>query len=155
MDVKPQRKIDFPVDRDDFEKRFRVNLETGCWEWKRIKNPKLYGQYKGFPAHRVAWLIYRGDDPQGSYVLHQCDNRRCVNPSHLYLGTQSDNLGDMWKRRRRLNNAGTAKHSWEMINEIRRLYQTGNYSQAELARRFGINRSMVFKIVNNQIWKTE
>ncbi len=148
--MKPQRKLPPTLDTSDFSGRFTINDTTKCWNWNTRKG---YGSYKGFPAHRVAWLIYRGCDPIGNYVLHTCDNRRCVNPDHLYLGTQSDNLHDMWSRGRRKHNGGAAKHGWKKVNQIRDLHATGRYSLAALGREFGMNRSMIYKIVNNHIWK--
>ncbi len=151
--MKPQREFPKNLDTTDFPTHYTENKITGCWNWNTPNKQRGYGNYKRLPAHRVAWFIFRGVDPIGSYVLHTCDNRRCVNPDHLYLGTQSDNMRDMWERKRRKYNNGRAKHGWPKVNQIRELYATGKYSLAELGREFGMNRSLVYKIVNNHIWK--
>lgn len=151
--MKPQKELPPSLDTSDFPNRYTVNDITNCWNWNTPNKQRGYGSYRGFPAHRVAWLIFHGCDPIGNYVLHTCDNRRCVNPAHLYLGTQSDNLRDMWGRGRRKYNKGRAKHGWAKVNHIRDLYATGKFSLAELGREFKMNRSMIYKIVNNQIWK--
>ena len=150
--MKPQRKLTFEIDVTDFWTHVKKNLVSGCWEWQGAKG-RGYGHFKGHPAHRVSWKIHKDQDPQGFYVLHTCDNRCCVNPNHLYLGTQSDNMRDMWQRERRKYNNGTAKHGWETVTVIRDLYATGRYSFAQLGREFKMNRSLVYKIVNNHIWK--
>lgn len=78
---------------------------NGCWEWQKSKNLKGYGcfSYKGQPmsAHRVAWLLFKGDIPKNQCILHKCDNPSCINPDHLWRGTQSENMQDMIKKGRR------------------------------------------------------
>jgi hypothetical protein len=85
----------------DVEMRFwdKVRIGDGCWEWQASKRATGYGQfaYLGKPsvkAHRVAWMLNRGLIPDGVCVLHRCDNPGCVRPSHLFLGTQEDNIRD-------------------------------------------------------------
>ena len=76
-----------------------------CWEWKAsVNSVHGYGQigYQGsmLRAHRVAWMLVRGPIPKGLCVLHKCDNRKCVNPYHLWLGTLKDNTQDMMRKGR-------------------------------------------------------
>lgn len=77
---------------------------TQCWHWVGLNNGKGYGRmtYQGRQqvAHRLAWKAWRGEIPEGMSVLHKCDNRACVNPDHLWLGTYSDNMKDCWSKGR-------------------------------------------------------
>lgn len=88
-----------------FYKKIKI-VETGCWEWTaaRYNNKHMYGSFrynsKKTLAHRASYLIYNGDIPEGLLVCHTCDNEKCVNPGHLFLGTQSDNMQDMLSKNR-------------------------------------------------------
>lgn len=97
------------------EERFWTKVDikhpNDCWEWKAFKGKDNYGwfHYKtgSETAHRVAYILTYGPIPQGLYVLHNCDNTRCVNPYHLKLGTQADNVKDMKDRNRFYNSNKT------------------------------------------------
>lgn len=81
-----------------FERKWTPEPNTGCWLWLGGTQKAGYGFFKyagEVTAHRSAWRLYRGDIPYGLHVLHRCDVRQCVNPEHLFLGTQSDNMKDM------------------------------------------------------------
>lgn len=90
-------------------KRFNVKFiksENGCWNWIAATRGKTgYGafKYKGktVDSHRVSFLFYNGEIPDGLLVSHTCDNRLCVNPNHLFLGTHKDNYDDMVNKGRR------------------------------------------------------
>lgn len=85
-------------------KDYNINIETGCWEWNRAMSGTGYGQKwysgKAWNVHRLSWTIYNGAIPEGLYVCHSCDNRKCMNPGHLWVGTQGDNLRDMYAKGR-------------------------------------------------------
>lgn len=85
---------------------------TDCWHWLGPLNGLGYGRmtYQGRMqvVHRLAWLAWNGEIPAGMSVLHKCDNRCCINPDHLWLGTYSDNLKDCWDKGRHPGNRGRA-----------------------------------------------
>ena len=84
---------------------------TGCWLWTSAKNNNGYGQFwlegKGRRATWVSYNLYRGKVPLNNMLCHKCDNPSCVNPDHLYLGTNASNMVDMWSRRRRVGRRPT------------------------------------------------
>ena len=114
-----------------------------CWEWKGEKSPQGYGITMAGgrleTAPRLTWQFFFGDIPKGQSVLHRCDNPSCVNPYHLFLGTQQDNIQDSYKKGR-----GThQKLSWIEVRQIRELYPTGKFSQSVLAEMFGVTQGNI------------
>jgi hypothetical protein len=90
---------------DEFMKSGLVEIDdsTGCFIWNKTKFGNGYGRYKyNKRAHRVAWEIVNGPIPNGLLVLHHCDVRACVNPEHLFIGTQLDNMRDMISKGRKV-----------------------------------------------------
>src|SRR6185369_2192030 len=88
-----------------FEQLYIPVPEAGCWLWLGTIKAKGYGGFtvvKGESqrAHRVSWIITHGKIPEGMCVLHKCDTRSCVNPDHLFLGTNDDNVKDRGKKDR-------------------------------------------------------
>lgn len=90
----------------------KVERTENCWEWRAsVFLQTGYGQFAlsstvPVNAHRMAWELHNGPIPVGAYVLHQCDNRRCVRPEHLFLGTQKDNMVDMSMKGRHVGTRG-------------------------------------------------
>lgn len=165
---------DHRLDRRPVSERFWEKVAqrgaSECWPW-------LAGTVRGYGylqrggrrggrvlAHRLSWEIHRGPVPDGLLVLHACDNPPCVNPAHLFLGTQGDNHADMTAKGRgystfrehpeitRGEANNHAKLNADQVREIRRLAAAG-WSRPSIARRFGVTRQNVRCIVTGQTWR--
>lgn len=135
-----------------------VDEVTGCHVWQRKLGYRGYGSLtidgKRTAAHRVAYEIHVGPIPDGMYVCHTCDNRACVNPAHLFLGTHNDNREDMVQKGRHAR--GSRHHRSKLteaeVLEIRQRYAAGAL-QNELCVKFGVANSVISRIVNRLIWR--
>jgi hypothetical protein len=133
-------------------KRFwdKVQVTKGCWTWLACKNSNGYGTFtayrKTYGAHRFSYELHFGEIPKGMCVLHSCDNRLCVNPGHLFIGTHSDNHNDMYAKKRCSRageNNGRAKLSNKQIKEIQEEYSSKGTYQEVLASKFKVSASTV------------
>ena len=144
----------------------RGSSEDDCWFWTGALSRKGYGWFKLDPqeepisAHRAAWLLLVGPIPDGMFVCHHCDNRQCVNPDHLFIGTCADNIHDMWAKGRASQNGKkgeqhyNAKFTNEQVQEIRCHYQQGTESISSIARRYGVNQSCISKMIGRKSWNS-
>lgn len=137
-----------------------VRPGTGCWEWIGSGRSQRYGAFKyqgrAIKAHRFSWILANGAIPDGMHVLHRCDHTKCVNPSHLFIGTHKDNMSDRDAKGRgnqpRGARSGHAKLTNENVVEIRRLYTRGSIRQIDLAQRFNIHQTGISKIILGKSW---
>lgn len=116
-------------------------LGEGCWRWKGNHNQAGYGQFrvgrKGpvMSAHRVSWAIHNGPIPASLIIMHSCDNPWCVNPAHLSVGTQKDNMADCLAKGRRAKRYGphtrVRKLTDDQVRSIRADPRTGWVVAAE------------------------
>ncbi len=127
----------------------RVTRGAGCWEWQRgLKGyGQLWFQGKKWYAQRFAYTLLKGPIPAGNHVCHTCDNPRCVKPSHLWLGSQKENMRDMGRKGR----TNTQKVSLSQRQEIRERYARGGILQRELAAEYGVSKNNISSIVNYRI----
>ncbi len=138
------------VNSQSAAERFRNKIEvmeSGCHEWRSTMHRDGYGKFwlgKPIQAHRASWLIFRGPIPADRHVCHTCDNRKCVNPDHLYLGTPSENVRDKVKRYPGL--WGRMKYGPAHHAEVKRLRQSGLTQQA-IAAQVGMDQTTVSRIV--------
>ena len=176
--------------KQTLEQRFwpKVQKSDGCWLWTGSKDARGYGRLKNprtgatpLKAHRVSWEVHFGPIPDELWVLHSCDNPPCVNPAHLFLGTQADNMRDMVQKGRqgslvhperlargdrhgsrlhpeRLNpprgeRHRSAKLTWAQVAEIRRLYAAGYITQQQLADQFGVALTTINPLLRGKTWR--
>lgn len=143
-----------------FHEKWKENPKTGCWEWTASKAGKGYGQIKiphtrkQIYAHRLSYLIHKGEIPDGLDVCHTCDNPICVRPSHLFLGSNSDNHQDMKAKGRHLNGEKNkiAKLTDEKVRRIHELSKEG-LSQGKIGKIFGVGQQTIWKILHGIRWE--
>lgn len=152
------------------QKRFWTKVKTGdfheCWEWQNSCYSNKYGRFDvavqkiakprsiSFMTHRVAYFLGHGIHPGNLCVCHRCDNPKCCNPDHLFLGTQIDNLEDMISKGRKAlgERVNFAKLTSDQVLRIRDLYKKGDL-QKNIASLFGVTRTCISHIVTRVSWK--
>jgi hypothetical protein len=137
-----------------------IGMNKTCWEWTGKSLMSGYGRmrfngsYKG--THRISWEISNGDIPKRLSVLHKCDNRLCVNPEHLFLGTQKDNMLDMISKGRSNPQQGDshchAKLKKDQVLLIRKRLAQGE-SQTALSHEFNVHQTTIYDIKAQRSWK--
>ncbi len=134
----------------------------GCWLWTAGSRTKQgYGNLRvngrSTQAHRFSYALHNGPIPNGLHVLHRCDVVACVNPAHLFLGTDADNMADkMAKGRHRAlsgEECGTARLTRLKVDEIRARYACGGVSFMKLAREYGVAKYTINAVINRKTWR--
>jgi len=144
--------------------KVEIDPRTACWNWTASLRPTGYGQmrYLGTTelAHRISWMLFRGPIPKAKNrygtmnVLHHCDNPKCVNPQHLYIGDQSDNANDAvardrWGKRGCKGEAhGRSKLTEKDVRAIRASEQSAN----QLADRYRVSKSAIQHVLRRRSW---
>lgn len=144
-----------PTEQERFMSKI-IKTKT-CWIWKASFREGGYGQFRfrgtTARANRVSYILFVGDIPKGKFVLHTCDNTKCVNPEHLFIGDHFDNMKDMFKKGRNPNLKGD-KHPRSKLkpNDILAI-RRDNRTYREIAKTYGIDGSHVSDIKNFKTWK--
>jgi hypothetical protein len=138
-----------------------------CWIWTAAKSTHGYGvfgvpEYGTFLAHRFSMLVENGGLPANLMVCHTCDNPPCVNPSHLFMGTASDNFRDCIKKGRHKGNSSKisgdkhwrSKLTNEQVIEMRTLYKPTGCGYVEIGKKYGISGEHVSLILRGKTWKS-
>jgi hypothetical protein len=162
---------DLIMQRQPIEVRFWSKVEKRgpdeCWPWTAGKNRGGYGLFgvnrKSTLAHRFAWEQLNGPIPDGMFVCHHCDNPPCCNFSHLFLGSNQENVQDSankgrWQETHHFSGyigEGHPQHvlTKEQVLEIRRHYETGMVTMTFLAEKFGVHIPAISRIIHRLRWK--
>jgi hypothetical protein len=147
---------------DDLRFWGHVVRRGACWEYVGCRDRQGYGKVlrngKAWFAHRYAWTLTNGPIPAGGVVRHSCDNPPCVNPAHLLLGTQGDNISDRQARGRHrpgrlLGEAHPSSRLTEgEVIELREAREAG-VSLTVLAKRYGVTKRHVYQVATRRLWK--
>jgi len=138
----------------------KVDKSGECWEWTAA-TAMGYGviNLEGAVtyAHRLSWEMHYGPIPDGLQILHHCDNRRCVRPDHLFLGTLNDNMADMVAKGRHADARGEANARSKLTRRdvlaIRQEYAQGQITQSSLAERYGVAISTIGHLLTGRSWR--
>jgi hypothetical protein len=130
----------------------KVEKTETCWIWKAQIQPTGYGTFwmnkKNQLSHRVSWVLFKGDIPNGLWVLHRCDNPSCVNPDHLFLGTPKDNTHDMMNKGRERKQI--SKLTERDLANVLDLYKNG-VSQREISRIFNTTQFLIWRHIHKKV----
>lgn len=135
-----------------------VVRKKGCWGWDGFSNP--YPQFMAskirYRGHRASWIIHFGNIPEGKHVCHKCDNPRCTNPDHLFLGSHKDNMQDAKKKGRNYinrsgENTSNAKLTNLQVKNIKFLLEQ-KLTIGKLGKMFNVHWSTISKIKTKKSW---
>ena len=131
--------------------------ESGCWIWTACVDERGYGYVRSngrmMRTHRASWLIHNGQIPKGLCVLHKCEVPSCINPNHLFLGTQQDNIKDMDNKGRRKSLKGESNHKAKLTeSDIREIRKSTDNNKND-SKKYGVLPWAISKVKNRDSWK--
>lgn len=136
----------------------KVGGETasGCWPWQGARTEFGYGQIFAMRrvryAHRLSWEMHRGPIPSGQHVLHRCDNPPCVNPEHLFIGTNAENISDKLAKGRQPRGQAIRQSRLDPGKVLAIKATLGLFTQQYLADLYGVSQSSISKIAMGETW---
>jgi hypothetical protein len=141
-----------------FEERYIPIPESGCWLWiGATTEDGGYGQisqdYRRMLAHRLSWELYNGPIPEGMNVLHHCDTPSCVNPKHLFLGTQLDNAKDCWSKNRHSFPIGELHPGSKLTEDQVKTIRLSSQKSQILADEYNVTVGLIKHIRHRRLWK--
>ena len=153
--VKPKR----PTVMERFESKIERIPFSGCWIWTACSKDEdgygefgQYGQSRG--AHRVAYELFVGPIPEGTYVLHRCDVRPCVNPAHLFVGTHGDNMRDAAAKGRLGVKRGELHERAKLRSEdVSAMRSAENQDPERLSKRYAVSKATIYNVIGCRTWK--
>jgi hypothetical protein len=134
---------------------------SGCWLWSGYIDALGYGRAnhpKEKKAHRIMWTMFNGEIPDGKKILHRCDVRCCVNPEHLFIGTQADNVADMMEKGRNKcvpqkgEKNPMSKLNQNLVLEMRQFRNDSGLSYSKIAKKYAISTMTAFRAITKQSW---
>ena len=138
-------------------KRFWAKVDRqpgGCWNWTASTGNAGYGRFrvgkKFISPHRLSFELFTGQNPKDKVICHTCDNPRCVNPKHLFVGTQKDNMMDCASKGR--NALTKAKLTEQDVRDIRTEYNLGTTTYVELAKKYNVRKNAIGLIIRGETW---
>lgn len=155
------RKGRMPLSQEQRKVLFWTQIKRGnndeCWNWEGASNREGYGRFRwnGKPklAHRISYLLHHGEDPYPLDVLHHCDNPKCVNPNHLFLGTDKDNVRDMIEKGRNNPVFGERSPRATLSNdEVLDIKKHITIFTTLLSEKFSVNRMVITNILRERAW---
>lgn len=142
----------------NFETKYVPEPNSGCWLWLAGMSPDGYGTFRmgdggGSNAHRAAWKLYIGPIPPGKSILHRCDNRACVNPDHLFVGTQYDNIADMNRKCRQAGAPGEKNPKCKLSEEQVCAIRADTRPNKIVAEEYGVWPTTIADIRGRETWR--
>jgi hypothetical protein len=146
---------------NDFWKKIKKGGDSECWNWTASKTKDGYGRFRNGPvmvlAHRFSFALKNGEIPSGILVCHKCDNAKCCNPSHLFLGTNKDNCDDKIRKGRSNPAFGVrcslAKLNNKKVQEIRDASKNMNITYKELSKIFKVSTTTIANVIKRRTWR--